>query len=708
MKIKTKFILPTVGFLILSGAITTAISAFKFKENSNMQISRLKSNMLKNIEIIAKNIETDVKSNTKRVGIKALGQATLLASMPDVLSAYQEAVKGDIDNETDEHVQLAREHLRKFMIPVTKHFIHHSGVKVFKAHFHLANSRSLLRAWCKKQTKRNGQWLDVSDDLKSFRNTVIDVNKNKESISGIEVGRGGFAIRGLVPIKDTKTNKHLGSCEVLYSFADVAKLYSGRKDCEIAVYMNKDLLNIATKLQDPSKNPIVGDYVQAVTSNKDLFNKTITGNLLNKGRKQLNSQIIGNYYISTFPIKDYKGKQVGVIACLLNIKEKLALLTQGTEKSQDQFYVLLEDLIVLAILSLLILTGVIYFLISKIIAKPLNIANDFANKIANGDITSQIAVSGNDEISTLSKSMNIMANKLQGFVKKLHRSSNDLQISSKELFNVSSTLNANAEDAQNQSSQTAAAIEEITTTIENVGNASNDMSTNATNVASAALEINNALSEVASKCQNATSTATASTEKVEEAHMTMKTLEETSQKIGEVLDIINDIAAQTNLLALNATIEAASAGDAGKGFAVVANEVKELAKQTSNATEQISQQINDMNTASSSAVNSIDNVAKVINNLNDITVSISSAVETQTETVSCITESINLVSDAASSINISVQEITSGAREISQGAHTVEKNSKTNKANALKTKTQANELNKISNELESTVKEFKV
>jgi methyl-accepting chemotaxis protein len=149
----------------------------------------------------------------------------------------------------------------------------------------------------------------------------------------------------------------------------------------------------------------------------------------------------------------------------------------------------------------------------------------------------------------------------------------------------------------------------------------------------------------------------------------MKNLGESSREIGNVIKVITSIAQQTNLLALNATIEAARAGEAGKGFAVVANEVKELAKQTAKATEEISQKIEAIQGVTKGAVTAIEEISTIINQINDISNSIASAVEEQTATTNEIGRSVNEAAQGVNDIAKNIGGVATAARNTTQGAN---------------------------------------
>lgn len=184
-------------------------------------------------------------------------------------------------------------------------------------------------------------------------------------------------------------------------------------------------------------------------------------------------------------------------------------------------------------------------------------------------------------------------------------------------------------------------------------------------VASAAEELVASVQEIARRVNEASQVAHRAVTQSARANDVMTGLSSTTDRIGEVVGLINTIASQTNLLALNATIEAARAGDAGKGFAVVAQEVKALANQTAKATEEISSQIASVQTGTHDAVKVIQDVAGIIDMINDISHSITAAVEEQ----GAVTQEISANMQTAS---LGVQEISENMRRISSSARTVD------------------------------------
>jgi methyl-accepting chemotaxis protein len=234
-----------------------------------------------------------------------------------------------------------------------------------------------------------------------------------------------------------------------------------------------------------------------------------------------------------------------------------------------------------------------------------------------------------------------------------------LGASSEELTAVSHQMASNAEETAVQAGVVSAASEQVSKNVSSVSAAAEEMQASIREISANA----NASAKVA---RNAVSVAGSTNE-------TVKKLGESSREIGNVIKVITSIAQQTNLLALNATIEAARAGEAGKGFAVVANEVKELAKQTARATEDIGRKIESIQGDTKGAVKAIEEISGIINQINDISNSIASAVEEQTVTTNEISRSVAEAATGVSDIARNIGGVAGAAKDTTRGANDTRK-----------------------------------
>ncbi|MBL9139148.1 MAG: PAS domain-containing protein [Verrucomicrobiales bacterium] len=236
----------------------------------------------------------------------------------------------------------------------------------------------------------------------------------------------------------------------------------------------------------------------------------------------------------------------------------------------------------------------------------------------------------------------------------VNQNAQTLASSSEELSAVAQQMSSNSEETTAQANVAAAAAEEV--------------SKNVATVATSAEEMSASTKEIAKNASDAARVATQAVRVADETNRTVSKLGESSIEIGKVIKVITSIAQQTNLLALNATIEAARAGEAGKGFAVVANEVKELAKQTASATEEISQKIEAIQTDTKGAVTAISQIGTIINQINDIQSTIASAVEEQTATTNEIARNASEAARGSTEIAKNVASVSQAARSTSEGA----------------------------------------
>jgi methyl-accepting chemotaxis protein len=212
---------------------------------------------------------------------------------------------------------------------------------------------------------------------------------------------------------------------------------------------------------------------------------------------------------------------------------------------------------------------------------------------------------------------------------------------------------------------TAPATEQISTSFKAVAVAADQVSNSVGTVALAVDQMSASLNEVSSNSSKAAVIARNAKDAAQRAASTMDNLGKSAKAIGKVVDMITGIASQTNLLALNATIEAASAGDAGRGFAVVANEVKELAKQTANATEDIRQKVEEMQEATGNAVTAIGDVVDQFAELNTISEVIAAAVEEQTATTRDMANNLGVTAQSAAEVSSNVHNVSNATSNVS-------------------------------------------
>ncbi|NLH48144.1 MAG: methyl-accepting chemotaxis protein [Myxococcales bacterium] len=396
-------------------------------------------------------------------------------------------------------------------------------------------------------------------------------------------------------------------------------------------------------------------------------------------------------------------------------------------------------MVVVGLVSMIFLSVMLAVMTTMTVSKPIRTTTDMLSDIAKGegDLTVRLDVVSNDEVGELAENFNQFVEKLQVSIQQVAKNTAVLQESASSLSAVSSQLSSSAEEMTNQSSAVASAAEQITANVdgvsgatvkmsENVGTiaaASEEMSSSVNSVAAAVEEMTASIQEVSKNCIRASQIANDASGKATGTSDLMNHLETAAKEIGKVVEVINDIADQTNLLALNATIEAASAGEAGKGFAVVANEVKELAKQTAQATDEITKQVEGIQNKTLDAVNAIRQISEIIQEINNITTTIASAVEEQTVTTNEISRSVAGAAEGAGDVSKNIQhlrvnienQVVRGVKEAATGVTEVSKNiqgvniaAQHTAQGATSTDQVAKQIIDMSDELQKVVGQFRV
>jgi len=304
-----------------------------------------------------------------------------------------------------------------------------------------------------------------------------------------------------------------------------------------------------------------------------------------------------------------------------------------------------------------------------------------AKAIAAGDLTrDEMKAEGDDELAELTTAINEMQFSLHRVIQSMRGTAEQVAAASEELSATSQQITANSEETTAQAKV--------------VSEAGGQVNTNLQTVASGAEEMNSTIGEIAKSATEAARIAGEAVAAAESANRTVSLLGDSSVEIGKVIEVITSIAQQTNLLALNATIEAARAGEAGKGFAVVANEVKELAKQTAKATEEIKQKITVIRENTGGAVAAIGGIKGVIDKISHISTEIATAVEEQSATTSEMARNVSEAAKGASTISDNIEGVARAAQDTS--------------TNVTQAQTASEHLAKMANQLRDQVSRFKV
>jgi len=314
--------------------------------------------------------------------------------------------------------------------------------------------------------------------------------------------------------------------------------------------------------------------------------------------------------------------------------------------------------------------------VNRHVLQPLRSMRDAMLKVAAGDLTAEAAFSHRkDEIGALSGALGTFKQnaadkaRIEGEQSERHAQAAARQKAIEQHIaafegQVREALDALGK-ASGQMRQTSDSLSstsgQTNQQVKTAASASSDASSNVQTVASASEELNASIAEISRQVAHAATIAGRAVEETHQTDTTVQSLAETAGRIGEVVKLINDIAAQTNLLALNATIEAARAGEAGKGFAVVASEVKSLANQTAKATEEISAQIAAVQNVTQSAVDAIKRIGGTIGEVSTVATSIASAVEEQGAATREITRNTQEAARRTKDVSDNVAGVAQGA-----------------------------------------------
>ncbi|NOX32988.1 MAG: methyl-accepting chemotaxis protein [Deltaproteobacteria bacterium] len=362
-----------------------------------------------------------------------------------------------------------------------------------------------------------------------------------------------------------------------------------------------------------------------------------------------------------------------------------------------------------ALICIILVVPMAYFTAGKLVLPLIDIVEklkDIAQ--GEGDLTSRLKVRLTDEVGQVAYWFNLFIDRIHGLISDVAQNSQELNESSTNLAKISKSMAAGAEQTALNTSSVSAAGEQMSVNMASVASAMNEATRNMETLSAATEEMNNTIAEISKNTLTAKHITDEVVTKTDDASNQIEKFGHAAADIGNVVEVITNISEQINLLALNATIEAARAGESGKGFAVVANEIKVLAGQTSDATREIKETVEKINSSAAITVKQIDSISNVVSRMDEIVVIIASAVEEQSATTQNISHSIVQMSQGIDNIdgNISqsstvsteiakeICKITATTNEISQSSDMVDNKSK--------------ELSELAEKLMKLVSRFKI
>ncbi len=475
----------------------------------------------------------NLKAHLEQEARTAEALSALVAAMPEVQQAF---ARGD------------RQRLSALFLESFTAMKQSYGVVQFQ--FHTAPAISFLRLH---------QPAKFGDDLSSFRHTVVHTNTRHQPTHGLEVGVADLGIRGMVPV--THQGQPIGSVEFGLSFGQpFFDRFKAQYGVDLSFHIDRkgQFQRFATTA------------AELATSDEALLRQVLQGS----------SQFVVQSFnqklkvVLRHAINDYSGTPIGVVEMVMD----------GHYYQQQ-----LDDL-----LQLLLLLGVVMVLLNAVavrfiavgVVKPLNHATDALEGIAHGDgsLDVRLVATGSSEIIRLTQAFNLFVDKIRDLIVRVNHSAIDLSHVVEQFSYLAEHTNFGVRRQQQEVNLVATAITEMAATV-------HEVSRNTIHTAQAATAADEKLANTQQIVTEAMEVINRLAADVGEAATMVARVDEDSQRIGSVLDVIRGIAEQTNLLALNAAIEAARAGEQGRGFAVVADEVRSLAQRTQHSTQEIQEMI---------------------------------------------------------------------------------------------------------------------
>ena len=401
-------------------------------------------------------------------------------------------------------------------------------------------------------------------------------------------------------------------------------------------------------------------------------------------------------------------------AMLADLNELIAIHIQSAEELHlkgDATFASSTKLIFGAGALGMLLAIVFGFVISNSVTNPVRKSLSYLTEMSRGDFSilpAQDFLERKDEMGDIGRAISVLLGSLKNSISQVRDGVGTIASASTKLSAVSSQMTSSASEASARSNGVATAAEEMSANTFSVAAGIEQAVTNLRSVATATEEMTATIGEIAGNSEKARRITGEAVSQADRISAAVRSLGQSAQDIGKVTETITSISNQTNLLALNATIEAARAGAAGKGFAVVATEIKELAKQTAAATEDIKAKISGVQNSTANTVDDIEKVMKVIHDVSDIVTTIATAIEEQSVVTKDIASNISQATRGVDDANERVSQTSTVAQSVAQDISAVNRAGNEIAHGSQQVQSSALELSNLAEQLRSMVQAFKV
>ncbi len=375
------------------------------------------------------------------------------------------------------------------------------------------------------------------------------------------------------------------------------------------------------------------------------------------------------------------------------------------EKSNHNSVILLSIVSIFALVLIIAVMGRILSSVLRQLGGDPSEMVEIADQITQGNLAIKFSQEP-PHTRGIYKNMYEMVEKLSRMFREILQGAVSLNESSTDLSRLSVRMRSGAEETAESSFHVAHASEEMTTTMHTLAAAAEQTTANLQLIAAASSEMAATIANIASHTAKGSDTTTQAVEKAREVSGKVGELSLAAEKINKVTETISAISEQTNLLALNATIEAARAGEAGKGFAVVAGEIKDLAQQTAEATNEISRRVQGIQESTSQSVDAINLIVEMINEINEIVISVSTAIEEQSATTQEISINVNQAAAGSQESAEGISQISAVAGEVSADIARVSQTAEEVKTGSGRIAHRAEKLSSLAQDLDTMMKQF--